>query len=92
MIKQYPNHLKFANYHNPLYPSCTDNTEGSNDRLVIDQGLQHWAPLFDSGKFTAAFEHHTHHRKFTFKIKGNKPQSNTTEGVRYVGDGSWGVP
>lgn len=29
MIKQYPNHLKFANYHNPLYPSCTDNTEGS---------------------------------------------------------------
>jgi hypothetical protein len=40
----------------------------------------------------AAFEHHTHHRKFTFKIKGNQPQSNTTEGVRYVGDGSWGVP
>lgn len=40
----------------------------------------------------AAFEHHTHHRKFTYKIKGNKVVNKTDFGVRYVGDGSWGVP
>jgi hypothetical protein len=48
--------------------------------------------LFDSGKFVAAFEHHTHHRKFTHKIKGNQVSTNKSEGVRYIGDGSWGVP
>ena len=54
--------------------------------------MKHWAPLFDYGKFVAAFEHHTHQRKFTKKIKGNQVITNNTEGTRYVGDGSWGVP
>jgi hypothetical protein len=45
--------------------------------------------LFDSGRFIAAFEHHTHHKKITHKIKDQKVGD---EGVRYVGDGSWGVP
>lgn len=89
---QFGKYYKFANYHNPIYPSCTDSTEGSNDRLVIDAGLKYWTPLFDAGRFVAAFEHHTHHRKFTFKMRGNQVQSNKSEGVRYVGDGSWGVP
>ena len=26
VTKQFPNHYKFANYLNPIYPSCTDNT------------------------------------------------------------------
>jgi len=54
--------------------------------------LKSWTPLFDSGRFVAAFEHHTHHRKFTKKIIGNKVVNKTDVGVRYVGDGSWGVP
>lgn len=29
MIRKFPSLLKFANYHNPIYPSCTDSTEGS---------------------------------------------------------------
>ena len=39
----------------------------------------------------ACFEHHTHQRKFTKKIKNNTISSDGS-GVRYVGDGSWGVP
>ncbi len=54
--------------------------------------MKHWTPSFDSGKFVAAFEHHTHHRKFTKKIIGNQVSTNKTVGTRYIGDGSWGVP
>lgn len=57
---------------------------------MIELGLKNWAPLFDSGKFVAAFEHHTHHKKLTYKIQADKV--NKSDGVRYVGDGSWGVP
>lgn len=38
----------------------------------------------------AAFEHHTHYRKLSYKIKAGKLSKE--DGVRYVGDGSWGVP
>ena len=34
-------------------------------------------------------EHHTHHRKMTKKIRN---QSLDETGVRYIGDGSWGIP
>lgn len=54
--------------------------------------MRNWVPLFDDAKYTAAFEHHTHYRKFTRKLKGNQLQNDTQQGVRYVGDGSWGVP
>ena len=54
--------------------------------------MRNWVPLFDDAKYTAAFEHHTHYRKFTRKLKGNQVQNDTQQGVRYVGDGSWGVP
>lgn len=33
-------------------------------------------------------EHHTHYRKFTYKIKNN---TLSASGTRYIGDGSWGV-
>ena len=29
IAKEYPNHYKFANYHNPMFPSCTDSEPGS---------------------------------------------------------------
>jgi hypothetical protein len=57
---------------------------------VIEAGKKYWTPLFDDQKFIAAFEHHTHHKKLTKKIKGDKVSAD--DGVRYVGDGSWGVP
>lgn len=59
---------------------------------MIEQALNNWIPLFDQYEFTAVFEHHTHHRKFTKKLKDNKPQADTNKGTRYIGDGSWGVP
>lgn len=31
----FPSLLRFANYHNPIYPSCTDNTDGSVIMLLI---------------------------------------------------------
>lgn len=63
-----------------------------NDQKSIEEGLRNWTPLFDEGRFVAAFEHHTHYRKFTHKIKGGQVQPSDQEGTRYVGDGSWGVP
>jgi hypothetical protein len=44
--------------------------------------------LFDQYNFVAAMEHHTHFRKFTQKIKNN---SISQDGMRFIGDGSWGV-
>ena len=58
---------------------------------VIQEGTKEWTPLFDQGGFVAAFEHHTHHRKITNKIYNNTV-SKDNKGVRYIGDGSWGVP
>lgn len=26
VVSNFPSHFKFANYHNPIYPSCTDST------------------------------------------------------------------
>lgn len=83
-----PQLYRFANYHNPIYPTCTNPNEGSNDRLVIDKGLSSWTPLFDEFSFIASMEHHTHYRKFTYKIRNN---TISTIGTRYIGDGSWGV-
>jgi hypothetical protein len=33
--RDFPNHYKFANYHNPIYPSCTDSTDGSVIILLL---------------------------------------------------------
>lgn len=33
--KNNTNLYRFANYHNPIYPGCTNSTPGSNDRKVI---------------------------------------------------------
>ena len=89
IIEKYPHLYRFGNYHNPLYPACTDSTEGSNDRLVIAEGLREWVPLFDNYSFTAVLEHHTHYRKMSYPLFNS---TKSTEGTRYIGDGSWGVP
>jgi hypothetical protein len=83
------NLYRFANYHNPIYPGCTNSNPGSNDRQIIENGLKYWTPVFDELSFVAVMEHHTHCRKFTYPIKNDKVS--TTGGTRYIGDGSWGV-
>lgn len=83
------NLYRFANYHNPIYPGCTNSTPGSNDRKVIENGLKYWTPAFDGLAFVAVMEHHTHFRKITKKIKNDTVSA--AEGTRYIGDGSWGV-
>jgi hypothetical protein len=57
---------------------------------VIEEGTKHWVPHFDNYNFTACFEHHTHHKKFTNKLRNGTVSKDGT-GTRYVGDGSWGV-
>ena len=58
---------------------------------MIAQGTREWTPLFEVNNYTVAFEHHTHHRKFTHRLKNSTVTKDNT-GVRYIGDGSWGVP
>ena len=84
----YPKLYRFANYHNPIYPSCTNSKPGSNDRKAIENGISSWVPLFDDLNFVASFEHHTHFRKITHKLRNNTLNA---QGTRYLGDGSWGV-
>lgn len=90
IIKDYPSYYRFASYHNPIYPACSDPDPNSNDAMVIREGTKWWVPLFDKWNFTAVLEHHTHYRKISYPLK------NTTRddkyGTRYIGDGSWGVP
>lgn len=81
---------RFASYHNPIFPACTDSTPGSNDLQVIENGTRYWLPLFDNWNFTAVLEHHTHYRKMTYPLKN--ATRNDMDGTRYIGDGSWGVP
>lgn len=88
IAEKYPSLYKFANYHNPIYPSCIDPAPNSNDNLIIIQGMKYWVPLFDKYNFVASFEHHNHFRKITHRIRNDK---NDTNGMRYVGDGCWGV-
>ena len=88
VIKALPGYYKFANYHNPIFPVCTDLDENSNDAKVIREGLRWWVPLFDKYNFTAVFEHYTHYRKITHRLKDNLKD---VYGTRYLGDGCWGV-
>lgn len=88
-INNYPHLYRFGNYHNPLFPACTDSTNGSNDRLVIAEGKKEWLPLFDNYSFTTVLEHHTHYRKMSHILYN---ETISEEGTRYIGDGSWGVP
>ena len=58
---------------------------------AITNATKYWTPYFDNFNFVANFEHHTHHKKFTKRIKNNTVCKDEELGTRYVGDGSWGV-
>ncbi len=75
---------KIPLYHVAAYPSCY-SFENARAQFIRDQ----WVPLFEQYKVKFAFEHHNHAFKRTVPLKENKQDS---EGVVYLGDGSWGVP
>lgn len=49
-----PGLYRFANYHNPIFPSCTNSEPNSNDMQVIAAGLKYWTPVFDELGFVAS--------------------------------------
>jgi hypothetical protein len=73
----------FAVYHEPLYPAHYDfeNPEAVEGRL-------HWAPLFDAYGVTAAFEHHEHNHKRTYRLTGGQRGE---VGTAYLGNGCIGM-
>lgn len=75
---------RFALYHVPCYPSH----RGYNESLSV-LGRQHWVPLFDRYKLTAAFENHDHALKRTKRLRNHKVDQ---QGTLYLGDGCWGRP
>ncbi len=74
----------FAVYHVPLFPSHRDY-DGSR----ATAGREHWMPLFDQYRLTAAFENHDHTFKRTHPLRAARRDP---EGTVYFGDGSMGVP
>jgi len=73
----------FPKYHVPGFPSVRDyeNTESVRVR-------EHWVPLFERHNIRLVFENHDHAYKRTHPIRNGRISSN---GVVYVGDGSWGT-
>jgi acid phosphatase type 7 len=74
---------KFALYHVPAYPSYRA-LEGNHSAQV----RKNWVPIFEKYDLTAAFENHDHLYKRTYPILKGKIDPN---GVRYFGDGAWGI-
>lgn len=58
--------------------------------MSVDNGTKYWIPLFDKWSFTAVLEHHTHYRKMTYPLRNSTRKD--SDGTRFLGDGSWGVP
>ncbi len=74
---------KFAIYHVAAYPSVYSFGGATPSKIRSE-----WVPLFEKYRVQLAFEHHNHAYKRTKMIKNGKVSS---EGVIYLGDGSWGV-
>ncbi len=74
---------RLAIYHIPAYPSV--RYFEMHDSASI---RKHWVPLFEKYGVHLAFENHEHAYKRTFPLRGGRIDSN---GVVYVGDGSWGT-
>lgn len=74
---------KFAIYHVPAYPSVRPFNNPIS--LAI---RNFWVPIFERYGIAAAFEHHDHAYKRTYRIKKNRIDP---EGILYLGDGGWGV-
>lgn len=74
---------KIAIYHIAAYPSVNDYQKKRHKQI-----RKNWVPLFEKYDVEAAFEHHDHTFKRTFRLKGDAIDPS---GVLYLGDGGWGV-
>ncbi|MBS0210967.1 MAG: metallophosphoesterase family protein [Planctomycetes bacterium] len=77
----------FAVNHVPSYPSYRSPDTSSSKDGTGELSRKHWVPLFEKHNVGAVFEHHDHTFKRTHALRGGTPSSN---GVVYLGDGSWG--
>jgi len=78
--------------HVPAYPSNRNpvGTIGKDGKTVHGTGenqRKHWVPLFEKHRVPVVLEHHDHTFKRTKPLMGGLQHSN---GVLYLGDGSWG--
>lgn len=80
----------FPVYHFPAYGT----TKAPKDKLPIDipraiSLREHWTVLFDRFGVTAVFENDHHNFKRTYPLRAH--QRDDANGIRYLGDGAWGV-
>lgn len=75
---------KFAAYHVPAFPSYRNPNNSYSVSI-----RRAWVPLFEKYNLDAAFEHHEHTYKRTYRIRDNGIDNEN--GVLYLGDGAWGV-
>lgn len=73
---------RFALYHVPLYPAFR-----SQEDAYSTEGRQHWLPLFDEYRLTAAFENHDHVLKRSKLLRRDQIDD---KGTLYLGDGCFG--
>ena len=79
-------HLIVAN-HVPAYPSFRPAAADDGKAGTGDENRRHWVPLFEKYRVDAVLEHHDHTFKKTHRLTGGRRDTN---GVLYLGDGSWG--
>jgi hypothetical protein len=80
----------FPCYHFPAYGT----TKAPEGKLPIDVPRaisirEQWVPHFDRFGVTAVFENDHHNYKRTIPLRGH--QRDDANGIRYLGDGAWGV-
>lgn len=73
--------------HVPAYPSARDMNGPNGTGGTGDANRKHWVPLFEKYRVPVVLEHHDHTFKRTKPLLGGLTDSN---GVLYLGDGSWG--
>jgi hypothetical protein len=80
------NHVPaYPSYRNPIGVPAKDGREA---KLGTGEGNRiHWVPLFEKHRVPVVLEHHDHTFKRTKLLIGGLENSN---GVLYLGDGSWG--
>jgi len=74
--------------HVPAYPSFRSATASGKDKKGTGEDNRHyWVPLFEKYRVPVVLEHHDHTFKRTKPLIDSRADTN---GVLYLGDGSWG--
>jgi hypothetical protein len=76
---------RFALYHASAYPAHVNDIED-----ITSQLRNHYSPLFEKYDVKAVLENHYHCYVDSYPIRNNQIDEKT--GVKYLGQGSWGVP